>query len=96
MRHTILSLLLAVSTATACFIVLPIIGLFLLRLVRPELFDDDALSWALIFTGPILLILLLSLSLTVAVVVFFFAKARLTNRVADRPSAIQESSADDA
>ena len=86
MRHTILSLLLAVLAATVCFIVLPIIGLFLLRVVRPELFDDDALGWALILAGPILLILLLGFSLTVAVVVFFFAKARLMRRIDDTTS----------
>lgn len=32
--------------ALACFVLVPIIGLLVLSVFRPELFDDDALGWA--------------------------------------------------
>lgn len=80
MRHNVLCLIVAFLAAVVCFVLVPIIGFLLLRTLLPGLFEDDTLTWVLIFAGPALLAVLLSLSLTAGGVAFFLAKARLPDR----------------
>lgn len=80
MRYTAVSLLIATFAALACFVLVPIIGLFVLSVLHPGLFDDDAFGWASPFLAIVFLPLLLSLSVAIGALAFFFVKARLSNR----------------
>ena len=77
MRHTVLCLIVALLAAVACFVLLPVLGLLLLRIFAPGLFQDDTLGWALIFGGPALLALLSIITIIVGVVAFFVSRAKL-------------------
>jgi WD40 repeat protein len=80
MRHTVLSLIVAFIAAIASFVLVPIIGLVLLRIVLPGLFEDDTLGWVLAFAGPGLFSLLLTITITIGFVAFFVSKAKLPDR----------------
>jgi WD40 repeat protein len=80
MRNTVLSLIVAFIAAIACFVLVPIIGLELLRIALPRLIVDDTLGWMLIFAGPSLFGLLLTITITIGFVAFFVSKAMLPDR----------------
>jgi WD40 repeat protein len=80
MRRNVLSLIVAIIAAIACFVLAPIIGLVLSRIVLPGLFEDDTLSWVLVFTGSALFSLLLTITIITGVVAFFLSKAKLPDR----------------
>lgn len=80
MRHSVLSLIVAFTAAIASFVLVPIIGLVLLRIVLPGLFEDDTLSWVLAFAGPGLFRLLLTITITIGLVAFFVSETKLPDR----------------
>jgi hypothetical protein len=75
MRHTLLCLTVAFLAGIACFFLTPIIGLLLLLIFIPRLFDDDTLGWMLAFGGPFLIAGLLAITITVGCFAFLVAKA---------------------
>jgi WD40 repeat protein len=80
MRRNVLSLIVAFIAAIACFVLVPIIGLVLLRIVLPGLFEDDTLNWVLVFAGSALFSLLLTMTIITGFVAFFLSKAKLPDR----------------
>src|SRR5258708_8993728 len=80
MRHTVLCLIVAFLAAVACFVLLPMIGLFLLRIFTRGVFADDSLVWISIFVGPPLLALLVGFSFLTGLVAFLISMARLRDR----------------
>jgi hypothetical protein len=80
MKRTVLSLIVGVLAGTACFVLMPIIGLGLLRVFTPGVFDDDTLIWILIFFGPPLLAMLVGVSFLAGLAGFASAKAKLPDR----------------
>jgi hypothetical protein len=80
MRHTISSLLIALSAALYSFVLTPLVALLLPRLFSPGMFADDTLVWATIFGGPFLLAADLTVALVFGTVAFGLAKARLPDR----------------
>jgi WD40 repeat protein len=59
---------------------MPIIGLGLLRVFTPGVFDSDTLIWILIFAGPPLLAMLVGISFLAGLAGFALAKAKLPDR----------------
>jgi WD40 repeat protein len=80
MRRTVLSLIVGFLAAIACFVLMPIIGLGLLRVFTPGVFDSDTLIWILIFVGPPLLAMLVGISFVAGLAGFALAKAKLPDR----------------
>jgi WD40 repeat protein len=80
MRKNILCLIVAFLAAVACFVLLPVIGLLLLRIFAPGAFEGDALSWVLLIAGPALWTLLLFITIFVASVAFFVSEANLPDK----------------
>jgi WD40 repeat protein len=71
MRHTFLSLIVALVAAIACFVLLPVI-------VTWFGFEVDTFTW--IFIEPLLFVLLLAITITVGFVAFLVSKAKLPDR----------------
>jgi WD40 repeat protein len=80
MRRIVLSLIVGFLAAIACFVLMPIIGLALLRVFTPGIFDSDTLIWILIFVGPPLLAMLVGISFLAGLAGFALAKAKLPDR----------------
>src|SRR5260370_15497118 len=77
MRRIVLSLIVAFLAAIACFVLLSVVGLVLLRILAPGAFADDTLVWISIFAGPAFLAVLASISLVVGLIAFGVARAKL-------------------
>jgi hypothetical protein len=69
--------MIALLAVVACFLLVPIAVILLLKVFFPWLFEDDTLGWVFIIAWPVLLAPLTGLSLLAGILVFSLAKARL-------------------